>query len=109
MTQIQMGRNSTFVNEGTPAKKYIVKDENRHTPVSRYHSPGGQGLYGGLKNRPTMLGQSRLILEETGRSRTRDSISGLSQQGAGGRDGQELNRGKVLMCREESRTPYYPP
>lgn len=66
-------------------------------------------MYGGPKNRPTMLGQSRLILEETGRSRTRDSISGLSQQGAGGTDGQELNRGKVPMCREEGMILYYTP
>lgn len=97
------------MDEGTPAKEYIVKDEYRPTPVSRYHSPGGQGVYGGPKNRPTMLGQSRLILEETGRSRTRDSISGLSQQGAGGTDGQELNRGKVPMCREEGMILYYTP
>lgn len=59
--------------------------EYRPTPVSRYHSPGGQGVYGGPKNRPTMLGQSRL--EERGRSRTRNCISGLSQQGASGRNG----------------------
>lgn len=56
-----------------------------------------------------MLDQSRLILKVTARSFTRDSISGLSQQGAGGRDGQELNRGKVPICREEGRTPYYTP
>lgn len=66
-------------------------------------------MYGGPKNRPTMLGQSRLVLEERRRPRTRDCISVLSKQGAGGRDWQGVNRGKVSMCREEGRTSYYTP
>lgn len=35
--------NSACLDEGTSAKEYIVKDEYRPTPVSRYHSTGGQG------------------------------------------------------------------
>lgn len=64
-------------------------------------------MHGGPKNRPPMKGQSRLLLEERGRPQTRDSILGLSQQVACGRDGQDLNKDKVPMCREEGKTPYY--
>lgn len=52
-------------------------------------------MHGGPKNRPPMKGQSRLLLEERGRPQTRDSILGLSQQVACGRDGQDLNKDKV--------------
>lgn len=63
MTQVYMEEfNSAFFDEGTPAKEYNVKDEYRPRQVSRYYSPGGQGVYGSPKNRPTMLGQSRIVL-----------------------------------------------
>lgn len=62
MTQVHVEEfNSAIFDEGTPAKEYNVKDEYRPRQVSRYYSPGGQGVYGSPKNRPTMLGQSRIV------------------------------------------------
>lgn len=95
--------NSAFLDEETPVKEY-VKDEYRPTPVSRYHSPRDPGTYCGPKNRPTILGQSRPFLGERGRPRTRDSQRGICT-----RYGQELNRGRSLVFRGDSRTPFYTP
>lgn len=52
--------NSALLEKGTPLQEYIV--EYRPTQVSRYHSPGGHGMHGCQKNRPTMLGQNRPLL-----------------------------------------------
>jgi hypothetical protein len=53
--------NSAFLEEGTPDRVYVPRDEYRPTPVSTNRTSKELGRYDDPKSKTSMLGPARLL------------------------------------------------